>query len=317
MISNKISALIGLLIFMSSHLHGKLSLPHSHKEMDFNHSLYQVAKPREADYLKVSEIHSIFYAAYGNPKGIPVVILHGGPGIGCDDSLSRFFDLDRWNVIMFDQRGAMRSQPFCCMEENSTQHSIEDIESLRKHLGIEKWVVFGGSWGSTLAMLYGQEHPDRCKGFILRGIFLAREQDSLHLFYGMGKVFPEAYEPFLNFIPLEERDDLISAYYKRFTDPNPEIRKTAAYLLLQYVFTCSTHLPNPALMEKLLQNDRLILSTATSFFHYLRNQFFIEPNQILSRMEKIAHLTGYSNSWPLGCCRSARNGIFTLSAVGQ
>jgi len=262
----------------------------SHKEALFEHPLYPIEKPREEGRIKVSEVHNLFYATYGNPKGIPVVILHGGPGAGCSDAMSRFFDLTRWNVVMFDQRGAMRSEPFACMDENSPQHSVADIEMLREHLGIDKWVIFGGSWGSTLAILYGQEHPKRCLGFILRGIFLAREQDYLHVIYGMGKVFPEAYESFLNYIPEEERHDLLSAYYKRIMDPNPEIHLAAARALMRFDTICSTHLPNLEALEKTLEDDRLIFSMTKAFLHYSIHRFFLEPNQILSHMHTMAHL---------------------------
>lgn len=254
------------------------------------YALYPIEKPREEGYLKVSEIHKVFYATYGNPNGIPVVILHGGPGGGCSDVMSCFFDLARWNVVMFDQRGAIRSEPFACMEENSPEHSIADIEVLRKHLGIEKWAVFGGSWGSALALLYGQQHPEHCMGFILRGVFLARQQDYLHVFYEVGKVFPEAYEPFLEYIPEEEQADLLSAYYKRIMDPDPQVHMEAARTFIRFATTCSTHLPNPEGVEKTIQNDKLILSMAKAFLHYSINDFFLKPNQILSQMDKVADL---------------------------
>ena len=263
---------------------------HCAMEGCFEHSLYPIVKPREEGFLRVSDKHRLFYAVYGNPKGIPVVVLHGGPGAGCSDSLSRLFDLERWNVVMFDQRGAMRSEPFGCMEENTSQHLIEDIETLRKHLGIEKWAVFGGSWGSALSLLYGQEHPERCLGFVLRGIFLGREQDYLHLFYGMGKIYPEAYDPFVQYIPEEERNDLFSAYYQRIFDPNPEVHLPAARAFGLFDTICSTYLPNPEILKGVMENDKLLLSMGRAFCHYSKNGFFIEPNQILSRMDRIRHI---------------------------
>ena len=302
---------------MSAYAQPDFILSHSHKETDITHPLYPVAKPREEGYLKVSEIHTLFYANYGNPAGIPVVILHGGPGAGCDDSLSRFFDLSKWYVVMFDQRGAMRSQPFACMEENTPQHSIGDIERLRKHLNIGKWVIFGGSWGSTLAMLYGQAHPERCIGFILRGIFLGRESDYMHLLYGMGKVFPEAYEAFVNYIPMEERNDLLSAYYNRIMDPNPEIHMTAARKFMHFDLVCSTHLPNPEAVLKSLQNESLMLSMTRPFLYYSMHQFFLEPNQILSRMDKISHLPAIivHGRWDAICLPEMAHSV--LSKLGQ
>ena len=272
---------------MSNHLS---SLSHTQEEKEFNHPLYPITKPREEGYLKVSDIHTLFYAVYGNPQGIPVVVLHGGPGAGCDDTISRFFDLNRWNVIMFDQRGSMRSKPFGCLEENTPQHSVADIEALRKHLGIEKWIIFGGSWGSTLALLYGQKHHSRSIGFILRGIFLGRKQDYLHLLYGMGKIFPEAYAPFLDYIPPEERKDLFSAYCSRILDPNPDIHLPACRKFMEFDAIASTQHPNPEAVKKTIQNDQLILSITKLFFYYSKHRFFLKPNQILSQMSKIAHL---------------------------
>jgi proline iminopeptidase len=266
------------------------SWEHCCREVHFDYPLHSTAEPREEGHLKVSAIHSLFYAVYGNPQGIPVVILHGGPGFGCSDALSRFFDLNLWNVVMFDQRGAMRSTPFACMDENSPQHSIEDIEALRKHLGIEKWLIFGGSWGSTLGLLYGQAHPERCTGFILRGVFLGRQHDYLHLFYGMGKVFPEAYEPFVNYIPPEERQDLLSAYYRRIVHPDPEVNRKAALAFMRFDMSCSAHASQPEALEEVLRNDKLVLGVTKAFLHYSMNRFFLEPNQILSHMHTIQHI---------------------------
>ncbi len=265
-------------------------LTHSIKEVDHQHSLYSIVSPSEKGYLQVSDIHRLYYATYGNPQGFPVIVLHGGPGAGCEDSFTRFFDLRYWHIIMFDQRGAMRSQPFACMEENTPQNSVCDIEQLRKHLGIEKWMVFGGSWGSTLALLYGQEHPEACLGFILRGVFLGRQQDYLHLIDGMGKIFPEAYDPVVQLIPEEERHDLLTAYYERIMNSDPAIHMPAARTFLKFDFIASSHLPNPKGVEELLQDDPIMLSIARAFFYYSFHGFFLEPNQILSRMNRIAHL---------------------------
>jgi proline iminopeptidase len=267
-----------------------ISFPHTHEERFFERPLYPTIAPREEGFLKVSEVHNLFYAVYGNPDGIPVIVLHGGPGAGCSDSMTQSFDPNRWNVIMFDQRGAMRSQPFGCLEENTPQHSIQDIEALRRHFKIEKWMVFGGSWGSSLALLYGQEYPESCLGFILRGVWLVREQDYLHLLYGMGKIFPEAYQPVIDHIPEEERGDLLSAYYRRVLDPNPDVHMAAARTFMKFDFIASTHTPNPAWVEKIMQNDKLLLSVMKTFCHYAKNDFFLTNDQILTNMEKITHL---------------------------
>jgi proline iminopeptidase len=261
-----------------------------YQEANIEHPLYPVTLPAQEGYLQVSSLHSLYYATYGNPSGIPVIVLHGGPGAGCSDAMTKYFDLSRWQVVMFDQRGAPRSKPFGCLEENSPQHSIEDIEALREHLGIEKWMVFGGSWGATLAVLYGQEHPDRCLGFVVRGICLAREQDWHHLFYGMGKIFPEAYDAFVKFIPEEERSDLPTAYLKRVMDPDPSIHMPAARAFAKFPTVAGNHSPDPTALEKLMTNDKIVLSMSKAFLFYCSKQFFLEPDQILSNMDKISHL---------------------------
>jgi proline iminopeptidase len=286
----RVFLLIGVLFFMSSDLRAMISFPHICEEISFDRPLYPISKPREEGLLKASETHTLFYALYGNPDGIPVIVLHGGPGAGCMDMLCQSFDLSHYNVIMFDQRGAMRSEPFGCMEENTPEHTIADIETLRNHLGIKKWVVFGGSWGSLLGMLYGEAHPESCIGFILRGVWLGRKEDFSHLLYGMGKTFPEAYQPVINYIPKEEHHDLISAYYRRVFDPDPEVHMAAARIFMRFDFTCSTHLPSPAYLERIMQNDKLVLSVAKAFFYYAMHDFFLKPNQILSHMERVSHL---------------------------
>lgn len=282
--------LFGAFLAMFSGSNRSIAFPHSHEEKYFDKQEYSAVNVREEGLLKVSDLHSIFYKAYGNPDGIPVVILHGGPGAGCNDAMAKSFDLTKWNVVMFDQRGAMRSEPFGCMEENTPQHSISDIEALRKYLRIEKWIVFGGSWGSSLALLYGQKHSNCCIGFILRGVWLVRESDWLHLLYGMGKTFPEANQSMIDYIPEEERNDLLSAYHRRVFDSDPEVQLSAARAFMKFDAICATHLPNPKLVEAMLQNEKLILGAVKTFCHYAKNNFFLEKNQILSNMEKIAHL---------------------------
>lgn len=282
-------ALIGAFFLMFSNVNANTVFPNSYEEKLCDTLPYSTTKPNETGFLKVSNLHSIFYALYGNPQGIPVVILHGGPGCGCSDSMASSFDLTKWHVIMFDQRGAMRSEPFACMEENTPQHSISDIEKLRKYLGIDQWMVFGGSWGSSLALLYGQAHPNSCMGFILRGIWLCRELDYLHLFYGMGKVFPEAYQTLLDHIPRQEHGDLLAAYHRRVFDPNIEVQLSAARTFMTFDAICATHLPSSNFVSA-MSDDKLALSITKAFCHYAKNHFFLEPNQILSNMDKIAHL---------------------------
>lgn len=256
----------------------------------FSHPLYPITEPITEGYLPVSSTHTLFFATYGNSNGIPIVVCHGGPGEGCSNLLTRFFDLNRYYVVMFDQRGSNRSIPFASMEENNPKNSVSDIELLRKFLNIEKWLVFGGSWGSTLALLYGQTHPEHCEGFILRGVFLGRKKDYLHLLYGMGRLAPHAYEAFLNYIPKEERIDLLSAYYKRIMDPDPSIYMPASKAFIEFDTICAYFSRNELAIQNILSNEQAVYNISKHFFYYAMNQFFLEPNQILLGMDKIKNL---------------------------
>ncbi len=246
------------------------------------------SKPRQEGYLPVSEIHELFYALYGNPNGIPVVILHGGPGRGTNIQDCRFFDLDKYNVIVFDQRGAMRSKPYSCMEDNTTQNCIEDIEKLRKHLEIDQWIVFGGSWGSLLGVLYGQEHSNSCLGFILSGVLLGRPEDIN--FFKMEKGAEDVYEEFLLNFPEEERHDLLAACYKRAMDPDPAVRLEIARAFLRFRYMSINNFPSASRLKEILEDDRYVLSAGRTTLYYTAHQFFIGPNQVLSNMDRISHL---------------------------
>lgn len=250
---------------------------------------YPIGKPNITGYLQVSEKHHLFYATYGNPKGRPVVILHGGPGIGCDDFYTRFFNLNDWYVIMLDQRGAMRSTPFASMEDNTTQHSVADIEALRKHMGIERWVVFGHSWGSCLALVYGQAYPESCSGFILAGTFLGREKD-ISFFREMGRFSRKAYEEFLTHLDEEERKDIPKACYQRIMHPDPAIHMNIARALMKYQLSDADVPPSPEIIENILSKERFVLSFMRALVHYAYHQCFLEANQILNNMEAISHL---------------------------
>lgn len=250
---------------------------------------YPISQPQTEGYLQVSQKHQICYATYGNPEGIPVVVLHGGPGLGYSDEDTYFFDPASWHIVMFDQRGAMRSRPFACMEENTTQHSVNDIELLREHLGVDQWVVFGGSWGSCLALAYGEQHPEACLGFILRGVFLGREQD-IGFFKNMGKRSPEAYQTLLTHFSEEEQSSVPQSCYQKLMDPNPEIHNAMARALLRYSITNTTTPPSMLQVEEMLKNDHFNLSFMRSFVHYALHQCFLQPNQILSQLDRISHL---------------------------
>lgn len=250
--------------------------------------LYPIMNPYEEGYLQVSELHSLYYAQFGNPNGIPVLVIHGGPGGGCDAAMSAFFDLSYYRVIMVDQRGAMRSKPFTDMRENRPEYLVEDMELLRKYLNIDTWILFGGSWGSALAILYGQTYPERILGFVLRGIFLARKQDYEHIVYGMRKFFPELWQSMVQSLSQAEQTDLITTLHTKVMDTDPKIHMPIAHLFMYYDIVAGTFKANPDLIPKV--NDTEALSVARAFIHYSANNFFLADNQLLNNIERIAHL---------------------------
>jgi proline iminopeptidase len=248
--------------------------------------------------LDVDPPHRLYWEQSGNPKGLPVVFLHGGPGAGTAPAYRRFFDPEAYRIILFDQRGAGRSTPEADLTDNTTQHLVGDIEKLREHLGVERWLVFGGSWGSTLALAYGQAHPERCIGFILRGIFLFSPEEvswfvgdhsGVHgpgVGKGMGWFFPEAQRAFAAHIPPAERGDLLTAYYRRLIDPNPVVHRPAAAAWCAYENACSRLIP-----ESQGGGDQYYpgaLSMARIEAHYMKNQGFLSPDQLLNGLPAIA-----------------------------
>lgn len=217
-----------------------------------------------------------------------MVFLHGGPGAGTAPAYRRFFDPAHYRIILVDQRGAGRSTPNADIVDNTTDHLIADLERVRDHLKVERWVVFGGSWGSTLALAYGQAHPDRCIGFILRGIFLFSEPEVDWFLNGMGRFFPEAWRAFIHHIPADERSDLLPAYLRRLTDPNPETHKPAAAAWCAYENACSRLLP---FKGKSTRGDGFYngaLAMARIEAHYMTHQGFLAPNQLLNGIGRIA-----------------------------
>jgi proline iminopeptidase len=192
-------------------------------------TLYPRIEPRKAGRLRVSDIHELYWEECGNAAGVPVVALHGGPGGGSSPEMRRFFDPKKYRIILFDQRGCGRSTPHSELRDNTTWSLVDDIETLRNHLGVDQWVVFGGSWGSTLALAYAARHRDRVLGLLLRGIFLLRESE-IRWFYqeGASHIFPDAFERYIAPIPEDERTDLLEAFHRRLTGPSPEIRAQAA-----------------------------------------------------------------------------------------
>lgn len=253
--------------------------------------LYPHIEPFQKGRLKVSELHELYYEQVGNPKGVPVVFLHGGPGGGVNETYRRFFDPKHYHVVLFDQRGAGQSTPHAELKENTTWHLVEDIEKLRRHLGIEKWIVFGGSWGSTLSLIYAETHPDHVRALCLRGIFLCRRQE-LQWFYqeGAHRIFPEAYEKYVSVIPENERGDLISAFYSRLTSDEKEIRLKAAHAWSVWEASTSKLLPDPEMIDKFGEAE-FSLAFARIECHYFINKIFLDSdNYILENINRIRHI---------------------------
>ena len=207
--------------------------------------LFPEIGPFQTGYMPLDGGHTMYWEQVGHPSGRPVLFLHGGPGAGAGAVHRRFFDPDFWRVVIFDQRGAGRSRPLGELENNTTPHLVEDIERLRRHLGIDKWLLFGGSWGSTLALAYAQEYPRNVAGLVLRGVFLGRRSEVEWFLYGMRLVFPDAHAAFAGHLPEAERGDLLGAYMKRLTHPDPTIHMQAARAWSVYEGSCSTLLPSP------------------------------------------------------------------------
>lgn len=254
--------------------------------------LYPDIKPYRSEYLSVQAPHEIYFEECGNPQGIPVLFVHGGPGGGCHTSDRCFFDPDKYRIILFDQRGAGRSKPHAELLHNNTQALIEDMEQLREHLGVTQWLLFGGSWGSTLSLLYGQAHPDKVLGFILRGIFLCRQKD-IDWFYqgGAAHVFPDYWQSFIKPIPESERNNMLAAYYQRLTSSNELAKMAAAKAWSQWEGQCSSLRPNHELVEN-FSAPHLAVALARIETHFFMHDSFIEENQILNNMDAIKHLPG-------------------------
>lgn len=251
--------------------------------------LWPAITPFDEGYLAVSDLHSLWYAQYGNPHGQPVVVLHGGPGGGCSPRDMRYFDPEFYRVILFDQRGAGRSKPVAETKENTTQHLIEDIEVLRTHVNVTRWLIFGGSWGSALALAYGQAYPSRCLGFILRGIFLGTKDEYLRLWNSMGDIYPEEFAEYVEFLPANERHDLLESYYRRLMDKDPQIHQPAARAFYKYDQTCATLVDKSRLAGN-LTNDESVLALSRLFAHYSKHEFYLKPDQLINNLSTIEHL---------------------------
>ncbi len=256
-----------------------------------SHELFPPIDPFETGRLARGEPHVIYWEQSGNPKGAPVVFLHGGPGAGASPDHRRFFDPAHYRIVIFDQRGAGRSTPLGEIANNTTQDLIGDIEALREHLDIESWLVFGGSWGSTLALAYSQAHPRRVTGLILRGIFLCSTAEIDWFLYGMRWIHPEAWRRFSDPIPEAERGDLLSAYHRRLIDPDPEIHMPAARAWSTYEGACCTLLPSPDTVAA-FSRDQMALGLARIEAHYFTNRIFLEEGQLLRDLDRIRKIPG-------------------------
>lgn len=249
-------------------------------------ALYSEIQPNRQGALALDNIHTMYWEECGNPSGTPVVFLHGGPGAGSTPAHRRFFDPAYYRIVVYDQRGAGRSTPLGETRNNTTPHLINDLEALRQHLGIECWLVFGGSWGSTLALAYGEAHPERCLGFILRGIFLCRKQEIDWFLYGLRNLFPEAWRELAAPLSEAERSDILSAYYQRLMNPDPAIYMPAARSWSTYEGSCSTLLPNPATVNY-FASDTVALGLARMEAHYFMHDIFLPENSLLDNVHKL------------------------------
>jgi proline iminopeptidase len=253
--------------------------------------LFPPIEPYQTGALRLDARHTMYWEQSGNPRGVPALFLHGGPGAGATSVHRRFFDPAHWRIVIFDQRGAGRSTPLGEIADNSPAHLVADIERLRTALGIEKWLVFGGSWGSTLALHYAETHPRHCVGLILRGIFLCRPEEIDWFLYGVGRVFPEAWRAFSGFLPEAERGDLLAAYHRRLLDPDPRTHMPAARAWSIYEGACSTLLPNPETVAA-FGEDRLALGLARIEAHFFSRYLFAGKEDLIARIEHIRRLPG-------------------------
>ena len=254
--------------------------------------LYPSIDPYHEFQLKVGELHTIWIEECGNPKGVPAIFLHGGPGAACEKFQRRFFDPNYYRIILFDQRGCGRSTPHAELRNNTTQDLVADVERIRQYLKIEKWLVFGGSWGSTLALAYAQAYPKYVSGLILRGIFLCRPRD-IRWFYqdGASCIFPDLWQSFKNEIPKEEQNDMVSAYYRRLTSDDKDVQLKAARAWSIWEGSTSNLITKASVMDH-FSNDHIALSLARIECHYFVNNTFMQANQLLVNAHELAGIPG-------------------------
>lgn len=254
--------------------------------------LYPEIKPYTSHELAVESPHRLYIEECGKPDGVPVLFVHGGPGAGCESYHRRFFDPEKYRIILFDQRGAGKSTPHAELKNNNTQALVADMEAIRELLGIESWVLFGGSWGSTLSLVYAQTHPDRVLGMILRGIFLCRQMEIDWFYqYGASRIYPDFWQEFIHPIPQKERGDLISAYYKRLTGKDEIARMACAKAWSIWEGRTATMQPRKSVVEH-FGDPHTALSLARIEAHYFMNQSFLKSDQILHDADRLKDIPG-------------------------
>jgi len=253
--------------------------------------LYPPLAAGRSGRLALDRRHTMHWEESGNPRGVPLVFLHGGPGGGSSPDHRRYYDPSFYRIVLYDQRGAGESTPLGELRDNTTQHLVADLERLRTHLGIERWLVFGGSWGSTLALAYAEAHPERVRGLVLRGIFLGRAQEIDWFMHGMRFLFPEPWQAFAGFLPEAERGDLLASYYRRLTDADPALHMPAAHAWSRYESSCSTLLPDPELVAH-FDEDVVALAIARIEAHYFVHRVFMAEGELLSGVARVRHIPG-------------------------
>lgn len=256
------------------------------------HKLYPPIKADRQFWLEVGDGHEIYVEESGNPQGLPVLFVHGGPGAGCEDKHRSYFDPNLYRIVLFDQRGAGKSRPHASLDHNTTMDLVADMEKIRQELGINRWVLFGGSWGSTLSLVYAETHPRRVLGLILRGIFLCRPSE-IHWFYqnGASHVFPDYWKEFIAPIPEAERHDFLHAYYRRLTGDDEVARMRAAEAWSIWEGRTATLLPKREVVE-FFSDPHVALSLARIEAHYFVNGIFLKPDQILRDAVRLKEIPG-------------------------
>jgi proline iminopeptidase len=255
------------------------------------YSQFPDIQPYRTGRLQVSQLHEIYYEEVGNPDGSPVLFIHGGPGGGVESAHRRYYDPAFYRIVLFDQRGCGQSTPYADLRENTTWDLVGDIEKLRRHLGIEKWIVFGGSWGSTLSLIYAESHPERVRGLILRGIFLCREKE-IRWFYqdGASRIFRDVWQEYVQIIPEAERGDMVAAYYKRLTSSDRQVRMQAAKAWSIWEGATSKLIPDLSFIST-FATDEFAEAFARIECHYFVNKIWLRnDNQILEDVYKIRHI---------------------------